>query len=88
MTNDPFKEVSINGCKILNNDDCKWCGGKGTMERKGPCYMGGGVNQYTLWCKNCGAVAIHALNFSRRIEGYKITWDYGDDSKEKTGDEE
>lgn len=38
--------------------------------------MGAGVNQFALWCDNCGAVTIHAKDFSRKIKGFSIEFNF------------
>lgn len=67
------KTVINNGVTIPNEADCIWCGSK--MQRGGACHMGAGVNQFALWCNNCGAVVIHAKNFGRKITGFTTKFD-------------
>lgn len=65
-----FKTVVNNGVQIPNECKCIWCGG--TMHRAGANYMGAGVNQFALWCNDCGAVVIHAKNFGKKITGFSL----------------
>ena len=69
-----FKSVSRNGVQIPNECKCMWC--NGTMRRGGSTHLGAGVNQFTLWCEDCGAITIHAKNFGRKITGFSIQFDY------------
>lgn len=69
-----IKNVENNGVKIPNGCDCIWCGGK--MERGGANYTGFGTNQFALWCKDCGAVVIHARNWGRKINGFSIKFEF------------
>ncbi len=69
-----IKNIVNNGVQIPNECKCLWCGGN--MERRGQCYMGGGVNQFALWCKDCGAVIIHAKNFGNKIRGFSIKFEF------------
>lgn len=70
---DKIITVRNNGVTIPNECNCIWCGSK--MKRKGTNYMGSGVNQFALWCDNCGAVLIHAKDFHRKIDGFSIKFD-------------
>lgn len=49
-----------------------WCGSK---MKRGANRMGAGVNSFSLWCDNCGAVVVHACNFGKKITGYEVKWD-------------
>lgn len=69
-----IKNIENNGVKIPNKCKCIWCGG--TMERGGANYMGAGVNQFAMWCKNCGAVVIHAKDWRRKIKGFSINFEF------------
>ena len=69
-----IKNIVSNGVRIPNECDCIWCGSK--MHRAGANYMGAGTNQFALWCENCGAVLIHAKNFSKKIDGFSINFTY------------
>lgn len=71
-----IKNVVNNGVEIPNECKCLWCGGN--MERRGANYMGGGVNHFALWCKDCGAVVIHAKDFRRKINGFSIKFECED----------
>ena len=66
------KNVVNNGAKLSNECNCIWCGG--TMKR-GVGYMGAGVNQFALWCDNCGAVIIHAKESGKKITGFYVKFD-------------
>lgn len=68
--------VEYNGVKIPNECDCIWCGSK--MKRGGDLIMGSGVNQFALWCNNCGAVLIHAKEYGRKINGCSIKFEFDD----------
>ncbi len=68
-----IKSVVNNGVQIPNECTCIWCGSK--MRRGGANRMGAGVNSFALWCDNCGAVAIHACDFEKKITGYEVKWD-------------
>lgn len=74
-----IKNVVNNGVQIPNECTCIWCGSK--MQRRGVCRVGSGVNSFTLWCANCGAVIIHACDFSKKITGYEVKWDTEQTSK-------
>ncbi len=69
-----IKNIENNGVKIPNECECIWCGGK--MERAGANYMGAGVNQFALWCKDCGVVVIHAKDWQRKINGFSIKFEF------------
>lgn len=67
-------ETVVNGAVTLPKEcTCIWCGGK--MSRVGANFMGSGVNQFALWCDNCGAVLIHAHEQSKRITGFKVDYE-------------
>ena len=70
-----MKEITVinNGVESPNECNCIWCGGK--MKRRGANYMGAGVNQFSLFCDNCGAVVIHAVDFGKKIKGFSIKYD-------------
>lgn len=68
-----IKTVTNNGVRIPNECTCMWCGSK--MERRGANYLGAGVNRFALWCDTCGAVVIHAKDFSRKIKGFSVKFD-------------
>lgn len=69
-----FNSVINNGVEIPNQCKCIWCGGE--MERRGANYMGSGVNSFTMWCNNCGAIAHHARDFSRKISDFEIKYGF------------
>ena len=71
---DKIKTIVNNGVTLPNKCDCIWCGSK--MKRGGANYMGSGVNQFALWCDNCGAVVIHAKDFNRKINGFSIKFEF------------
>ena len=73
--------VINNGTAIPNECDCIWCGSK--MERRGANYMGSGVNQFVLWCDNCGAVVIHAKDFERKIDSVTCTFEFKDEEQKE-----
>ena len=76
---DRFSLVEYNGMKIPAECDCIWCGSK---MKQGSLVMGSGVNEFSYWCNNCGAVVIHARDSSdRKINEYSIK--YGFDNKER-----
>ena len=49
--------------------------GADQMRRGGANRMGAGVNSFSLWCDNCGAVVVHACDFGKKITGYEVKWD-------------
>ena len=61
------------GLKHTGRCTCIWCGSK--MKRGGATHVGAGVNSFSLWCDNCGAVVVHACNFGKKITGYEVKWD-------------
>lgn len=63
-----IKNIVNNGVEIPNECKCIWCGE--TMKRGGANYMGAGVNQFALWCDNCGSVVIHAKEFGKKITSF------------------
>lgn len=67
-----FKNVAVNGVQIPNECTCIWCGSK--MRSGGQIRMGSGINSFSLWCDNCGAVVVHAHDFRRKITGYEVKW--------------
>lgn len=68
-----IENVVNNGVQIPNECTCIWCGSK--MRRGGANRMGAGVNSFTLWCDNFGAVVVHACDFGKKITGYEVKWD-------------
>lgn len=69
-----IKDVENNDVEVPNECGCLWCGG--IMRRDGAAYVGCGVNSFTMWCKNCGAITIHAKHHNRKIAGYSIKYEY------------
>lgn len=61
--------------------DCIWCGG--TMYRSSKDYMHKDLKHFTLWCKDCGAVVIHAKNTGYGISGFSIKFDTDDNENIK-----
>ena len=72
-----IKTVINNGITIPNECNCIWCGEK--MKRAGENYIGSGVNQFALFCNNCGAVVIHAKDFHKKINGFSIKFNLQED---------
>ena len=70
-------KVVNNGVIIPDTTKCLWCGGE--MQRKGSTHMGGGVNSFTLWCENCGAIAHHARDFHRKISSFDISYQFNNE---------
>lgn len=66
-------KVISNGVDIPDECKCTWCGGK--MERKGAINLGSGVNSFTLFCTQCGALVHHAHNSEHKITGFSIRYD-------------
>lgn len=58
---------------------CLWC--NGTMVRRGATRIGFGINTFSLWCQNCGAIVIHAKDSSKTIDSFEITFSFQEESK-------
>lgn len=70
-----------NGATIPDECDCIWCGGK--MHNAGITYMGSGINQFAMWCDDCGAVVINARHSLKKIDGFSIEYRFDETNKPK-----
>ena len=61
---------------IPDKCQCPWC--NDTMERRGVTQLGFGLNTFSLWCNNCGAVVIHIRHSKKRIERIETDVKYKD----------
>lgn len=66
-------KVINNGVEIPDKCKCMWCGSE--MRSGGARYFGAGVNQFALWCDNCGAIVIHAKDFGKKITGFSVNYE-------------
>lgn len=69
-----------NGGTIPDECDCIWCGEK--MHQSGQIYLGSDTNQFALFCNNCGAVVIHARNYSKKINMFSIKYIFENEQTE------
>ena len=59
---------------------CVWC--NGTMYCNGPVKLGSGINSFTMFCSDCGAVAHFAKNSDREIGGVVVHYMYKEELEE------